>query len=263
LAKDFAPQSDQGFGTHKKRDHLKQSVDRLPALDRFYDVLRALRERLGGTRLLKNCSERLNWPKQGMYFFFEPGELRSTGEEPRVVRVGTHAVSEGSATTLWTRLRTHRGSLAGPHAGGGNHRGSIFRLHVGTALLTKENLRNEYPSWGKGSSAPKPVRDHEYPMERRVSTHICNMPFLWLKVEDQPSPNSMRAYLERNAIALLGNCRMLRTQQAIDPPSAAWLGRYCENVFVRESGLWNVNHVDGEAWDAAFLDELERLIEKS
>jgi hypothetical protein len=98
-----------------------------------------------------------------MYFFFEPGQLRSTGEEPRVVRGGTHAVSEGSTTTLWTRLRTHRGSLAGRHAGGGNHRGSIFRLHVGTALLAKEGLRNQYPSWGQGSSAPKPLRDHTIP----------------------------------------------------------------------------------------------------
>jgi hypothetical protein len=89
------------------------------------------------------------------------------------------------------------------------------------------------------------------------------MPFLWLTVEDRPSAHSMRAYLERNAIALLSNYGKLGTPHAIDPPSAAWLGHYCENAFVRESGLWNVNHVDRKAWDTAFLNELERLIQKS
>jgi hypothetical protein len=86
------------------------------------------------------------------------------------------------------------------------------------------------------------------------------MPFLWLTVEDQPSPNSMRAYLERNAIALLGNYGRSETQHTIDPPSATWLGHYCENAFVRESGLWNVQHVDERHWDADFLDKLEAHI---
>ena len=74
-------------------------------------------------------------PRRGVYFFFEPGELREDGRTPRVVRVGTHAVSAGSRTTLWTRLRDHRGHVIGRHVGGGNHRASIFRRHVGSALL--------------------------------------------------------------------------------------------------------------------------------
>jgi hypothetical protein len=69
---------------------------------------------------------------RGVYFFFEGGELRSqSGSGGLVVRIGTHAVSVGSKSTLWGRLAQHRGSLSG----NGNHRGSIFRLWVGSALL--------------------------------------------------------------------------------------------------------------------------------
>jgi hypothetical protein len=44
--------------------------------------------------------------------------------------VGTHALTATSQVTLWGRLRQHRGHLAGPHPGGGNHRASVFRRHV-------------------------------------------------------------------------------------------------------------------------------------
>ena len=71
----------------------------------------------------------MDWPKRGVYFFFKPGETRRDGT-PRVVRVGTHALKTGSGTSLWDRLSKHRGNLAGRSPGAGNHRGSIFRLHV-------------------------------------------------------------------------------------------------------------------------------------
>lgn len=70
-------------------------------------------------------------------FLFESGEFRKTEPfESRIVRVGTHAVSEGSSSNLWNRLRTHRGGVEL----GGNHRGSIFRLHVGKSIIAKRNL---------------------------------------------------------------------------------------------------------------------------
>ena len=86
---------------------------------------------------------------------------------------------------------------------------------------------------------------------------IGSMPFLWLAIDDEPGPDSMRAYVERNAIALLSNYE----KHALDPPSRSWLGHYCDKEKIRASGLWNSNHV-GEIYDPAFLDELERLIER-
>lgn len=69
----------------------------------FYALLDMLANRLGGTRHLSTCTGRDIWPSHGVYFFFEPGELRIDGK-PRVVRVGTHGLRSTSRTTLWKRL---------------------------------------------------------------------------------------------------------------------------------------------------------------
>ncbi len=83
------------------------------------------------------------------------------------------------------------------------------------------------------------------------------MPFTWLSVPDEPGPESLRGSIERNTIALLSNC----SGPEINPPSEDWLGRYCDRERVRESGLWNSNHVN-ELYDPAFLDMFEDLISK-
>ena len=215
-------------------------MDRLDDLSRFYAILATLEHRLGGKRLLAACDGRMHWPQRGVYFFFEPGEIRThSGKGPRVVRVGTHALTSSSRTTLWNRLSQHQGTLKG---GGGNHRGSIFRLHVGTALIK----RDVWPqvivgTWGKESSAGTAVRQAEQPLEQAVSQHIRQMPFLWLVVEDAPSSDSLRGVIERNAIALLSNYNTM--DKPLDPPSTNWLGHWADREAVKRSGLWNVNHV--------------------
>jgi hypothetical protein len=222
---------------------------------RFYRILAALESRLGGARTLAEADGRMGWPQRGVYFFFEPGEYRTTsGAGPRVTRVGTHALKVGSRTTLWQRLSQHQGNLRGTTPGGGNHRGSVFRLHVGTALIRRDNWPEAVSAtWAVGSSAPRSTRDREQPLEKAVSRHIRSMPFLWLGVEDDPGPSSLRGYLERNAIALLSNYGA--QGDPIDAPSPAWLGQWAASPAIRSSGLWNVNHVD-EPYDPAFLDVL-------
>jgi hypothetical protein len=205
----------------------------------------------GGPRALADCSGRLGWPRRGVYFFMEPGEVRSeSGAGPRIVRVGTHALTEGSGTTLWSRLKQHRGQQK---TGGGNHRGSIFRLIIGTAILARNG--HDLPSWGSGNNAPAAVRAAEHALECEVSEVICAMPFLWLAIDDEPGAESLRGYIERNSIALLSNFE----KEPLDPPRSGWLGHSCNRERVRRSGLWNQNHVD-EAYDAAFLGSFERLI---
>lgn len=199
-------------------------------------------------------SQRRAWVGQsgGVYFFFEPGEMRTTsGTGPRVVRVGTHALKSGSKSTLWKRLRQHRGTLSGNYPGGGNHRGSIFRLHVGTALINKHGLSGRATETrGDGSSAGTAIRKREYPLEKAVSQYIRSMPFLWIAVEDEAGPGSLRGEIERNAIALLSN---YNADRPIDPPSEKWLGRWATNEAIERSGLWKVNHVE-EDYNPAFLE---------
>jgi hypothetical protein len=224
---------------------------RITDLQKFYSVLAVLEQKLGGMRTLQTCTARLRWPQRGVYFFMEKEENRSTsGSGLRIVRVGTHALKEGSETKLWTRLSQHRGQ---EKAGGGNHRGSIFRLIVGTALIARHGY--EFPTWGAGNNAPAEVRANESALEREVSKVIGVMPFLWLAIDDEPRAESLRGDIERNAIALLSNFG----KPAIDPPSAGWLGHLCNRERVRKSGLWNSNHVD-ERYDPAFLGRMEHLV---
>jgi hypothetical protein len=227
------------------------SKKRLEDLIAFYTLLEALERKLGGARKLADCTGRMNWPKRGVYFFRENGEQRSdTGEGPRVVRIGTHGLKARGRATLWSRLSGHRGNI---RSGGGNHRGSIFRLIVGTALLSGDE--HVCPTWDDRGSADREIRASEIRLERAVSSIIREMPFLWVAIDDDPSPASMRGRIERNSIALLSNFK----RTPLDPPSSHWLGNLCDRDRVRLSGLWNQNHVD-EDYDPSFLDDLERLV---
>jgi hypothetical protein len=233
-------------------------------LDRFYGLLDDLARQVGGARKLKNCTGYMDWPDRGVYFFLEPGETRESSDRMRVTRVGTHAVSEGSSTSLWDRLKQHYGTGSGSsdHPHGGAHRGSVYRKRVGEAIIEKHDLHDDYPDWDERWSSidreRSEVRDEEYILERRVSTYIREQPFLPVALDDEPSADSDRASLERNAIALLSNVE----ERSIDPRGDGWLGRYSRSREIRDSGLWNVNHV-GERYDEGSLDLLERAVDET
>lgn len=227
-------------------------MDRLRDLERLYELVDECVRRSGGRRCLAECTGGMGWPRRGVYFFFEAGEVRrETGSGPRIVRVGTHALKAASQTTLWSRLSQHRGARS---TGTGNHRGSIFRLLVGQALIQRDGVT--CPTWGTGSSAPSAVRMKERPLEQAVSLHLGQLEVAWLEVDDEAGPGSLRGLIERNAIALLSNCRRL----PFDPPSDAWLGLSCPRPLVAGSGLWNQNHVT-EDYDPVFLARFTSLLE--
>ena len=227
------------------------TIERELHLKQFCELLVLLEQKLGGALKLSQCNGRMEWPQRGVYFFREPGEICThTGDGPRIVRVGTHALKRRAGTRLWSRLSQHRGPV---RSGGGNHRGSIFRLIIGTSLIEREGY--EVRTWGKGSSAPRDIRQGEELLEKAVSKVIGEMPFLWLAINDEAGPESLRGYIERNSIALLSNFE----KAPLDPPSGSWLGHFCNRERVKASGLWNQNHVD-ERYDPAFLNTLDRLI---
>jgi hypothetical protein len=235
---------------------------RVDALSRFYGLLNIQSAKIGGPVALSRL-DFTRLPQRGVYFFFEAGEVRSNSSNaPRVVRVGTHALTLGAKSTLGGWLRQHRGSSHG----GGNHRGSIFRLIVGRALIACGEAP-ACPSWGvKGDARSAALAlgmdlnelcHQERPLEQAVSKVIGAMPVLWLDVPDLPSPGSLRGTIEQGAIALLSNA--LCSDNPSDLPSLGWLGRHSDRPKVRASGLWNQNHVD-ETYNESFLDQLEKLV---
>lgn len=211
---------------------------RREAFDRMYRLLDELDDRYGPPRRLAESRSQTGWPDAGVYFFYETGEVRESGE-PRVVRVGTHRLTETSRATLWGRLGQHRGS----GDGGGNHRGSIFRLHVGTALLASGEYPEAETTW-RVKKPPPEARDRERRLERAVSQYIGAMPFRHVEVADRFD----RATIESGAIGLLSNCR----RTAIDAASPAWLGHHADHADVRQSHLWNVRDVKN-SWSDGWL----------
>ena len=227
-------------------------------LDDFYELLNELRAQTGGPRTLEECTGSMNWPKRGVYFFFEEGEIRADGSA-RTVRVGTHALGVGARSTLWGRLAQHRGNVGGMLAGGGSHRGSVFRLHVGASLLRRDgDPAGIGGTWGKGSSADRITRESEYLLEQRVSEYIGRMLFLWIGVDDEPGPLSERSLIERGAISLLS----ARSNPQADSASANWLGNFSDRSAIASSGTWNVNHVD-DPRQPRLLDAMARWIHQT
>ena len=237
---------------------------------RFYSLLAQIEEKVGGRRRLAECDGGMDWPERGVYFFFEPGERRRDSEDgDRIVRVGTHALKTGAVSTLWKRLDQHRGRAG---AGVGSHRSSVFRGLVGRALAARGDCELP-PTWRSANEDPRTkngmtsavarrfgltraeVLASEADLEGRVSDYIGRMPFLWLGVPDAAGPESARGRVERGAIGLLSHY----STPAEDPPSVHWLGHHSDRERIRESGLWNSQHVD-KPYDPAFLDEMERLI---
>ena len=167
-------------------------MNRIADLVRFYALIDRLSSRLGETRTLANLRSSRDWPRRGVYFIFEPGEIRhESGEGLRIVRVGTHALGDGSRSTLRQRLGQHRGG----DTGRGNHRGSIFRLLVGQALLARGDLP-PCKSWGIKDDIAKAagalgmertaIAAEEAPIEKAVSRYLSTMPCFWIAVDDEP-----------------------------------------------------------------------------
>jgi len=218
----------------------------------FYALLGQLAEILGGPRCLRDCDGADGWPRQGVYFFFEPAEVRAGGGD-RVVRVGTHALTATSQASLWGRLRQHRGEVGGLRPGGGNHRASVFRRHVGAALIRREGLPGELRESWLDRHGPRPGSEEaEARVEQAVSRHIGGMPFLWLGVPDRAG----RGFIERNSIAL-ASC----LADGLDQPSTGWLGRAAERTEIRQSGLWNVEHIRHRP-EPGFAGLLSQLVQQ-
>ena len=224
-------------------------------LQLFYETMQELDSKIG-KHYLAECSNRMNWPYQGVYFFFEPGEYRDNGQEMRVVRVGVSNPPRNQQSGLWDRLRQNRGTIAGKMSGGGNHRISDFRTLVGSALARRDNI--PCPTWEDMQQSNTKIRQAEHPLEARVSEVICSMPFLWVSTDRSKNPALTRQYIKNNAIALLSNYQRPPRDKASD----GWLGLYCQNRLVRLSGLWHTDYV-ADNYDPVFLNLLKKLLKAS
>jgi len=249
----FAPM--QGLSLGNRLTFLNQSIHihkRRAAIVRSYEMFGHLAKIVGLNQLREVLANDI--PKQGVYFFFDDAEpTKFSTTVPRLVRIGTHGVSAGSSATLRNRLRTHLGT----RTGAGNHRASVFRLHVGRAIIERDGLQQRYPNWGKGQSASRDIADQEAPLELQVSEYIGNLRVLFIPVLDIAGTGSMRATMERQFISMF-----TENMCAIEKSSPSWLGRFSDKASIRDSGLWNVRDVGGE-YDLKFVPLLDGLFKRN
>jgi len=160
-----------------------------------------------------------NLPLKGIYFFYEDGEMCSHTGKHRIVRVGIH----GERSSLRKRLMQHYRL---------NREGSVFRKHLGSALLKKAGVvDNEIREWNKKRRS---LRWAEFKDTEREVSKLLRSKFFFrvVSVED---PNE-RKRLEVKLIATLASCPSCK-------PSDSWLGQFAWNEKVKRSGLWNSNFV--------------------
>ncbi len=177
---------------------------------------------------------RLDVPANGIYLLYETGETASDDESTidRIVRAGTHTGEDRMARRI------------GAHVAGDRRR-SAFRLHLGAALLARDNPADpRLAAWlGDQQTAMPEVEAAVTAVVRSQFTVAC------IPVPDKAD----RLALERGIVALLA-------QHPLAPPSETWLGRHASPAEIRRTGLWNTQHVNADPLTRKQLARIEALI---
>ena len=221
-------------------------------LNRLYSVLGPLETRFGYSHLGDDPAA-MHLPERGVCFFFEPNEFRRASQsEKRIVHVGANGVSKDADHSLEKRIRQYQGGTGGA----GRHRGCVFRSHVGSAIIRRKGLEQQFPEWGKSKSPAARELSAEKELEITVSAYIRQMQVLCVAIDDAAGPQSDRASVKRNVIALLSAQSAFR-----DASSDKWLGRSSPRGKINSSGIWNLNHV-GDKFDPQLFAMLSNYVGK-
>lgn len=161
----------------------------------------------------------------GIYLVFEVGEVGHGGE--RVVRVGSHT----GAGNLFARLREHVTA---------NKDRSIFRKNIGRAILSRAgdpflddwdldltSNANRLKFAGRVDSAKQTA------VEAQVTNYVKEK--MTFTVIPMPDPKTALS-LERLIIGTLSACGECKA-------SPDWLGSRSPKAKIRESGLWQEQHL--------------------
>jgi hypothetical protein len=180
----------------------------------------------------------------GLYFFYEKGEISRHAPDGRIVRIGNHPRSQD---TLKRRLRMH-------YSGGKN--GSVFRKFLGGAIIRRMDPSSPclQPHPGKGHWEKQDMHPCENcrSIENQVTQILkTNFWFRCIEIREQ----ELRNTFEKKLIATVSLCPVCK-------PSEGWLGKFAYSDNVQESGLWNSDHVfeKQEILNDVELAKLEQII---
>jgi len=192
-------------------------------------------------------------PRNGIYFFYETGELGGHNRNTfRIVRIGTHKKGNFRSRIMEHYLFNEVKMNFDKDRSKPSDR-SIFRKNIGRALLHKDNdeylqiwdidftIRRNRESFGCQRDIDK---------EKRIESVITEIIrerffFRYIVMESQMERMGSRG-LESSLIGTVASCKVCK-------PSANWLGNYSPKQQLMDSGLWLVQHLK-----AGRIDENEK-----
>jgi hypothetical protein len=200
-------------------------------------------------------------PNDGIYFFYEQGECSGhISAKPRIVRVGTHRNGNFRSRIAEHFLLDER-KMAFTEDQSRPHDRSIFRCHIGRALLNKAH--DPYLSVWSMNFTKRETRDTKRHL-RDISKEVAieevtgilrqKFSFRFIEIADQMQRMGKQG-LEGALIGTLASCPQCT-------PSDSWLGRGSPTVQIRESGLWLVQHLRDDPLSSAQMELIAAVIGK-
>lgn len=213
--------------------------------------------------LVKFPFHRETLPSNGIYFFFEEGEIWGHGApKPRIVRVGTHR--EGN---FRSRIAEHYvfndRAMSFDRDRPAPHDRSIFRKNIGRALLSRDG--DDYLKvWDQcfTSKTDKLAYAHlrDIDKEKRLETEITRIlretfSFRYISLDGQERRMGDQG-LEKALIGTVGHCEKCG-------PSPEWLGRHSPVMKIRESGLWLSHYLKASPITETDKQTIQEAVSKS
>ena len=179
-------------------------------------------------------------PYNGLYFFYEKGEVWGHGGgQLGIVRVGTH--NDGNFRSrmsehflLNERKMDFDAETSAPHDR------SIFRKHIGRALLNRDD-ETYLEIWDKDFMVRRNIRNYGHlrniAKEKKIEREVTDIlqkkfSFRFISVAGQRK----RKDLEKRLIGTLAQCNLCQA-------STRWLGHHSPKKQIREYGLWLIQHL--------------------
>lgn len=202
-------------------------------------------------------------PSDGIYFFYEEEEFWGHGgRKQRIVRVGTCR-----AGNFQKRINDHyvlnENKLVVDRNKPAPKDRSIFRKNIGRAILAK-NMDAYLEIWDIDFTLLENRRKFQHlrdiNKERDLEAEISKIlrekfSFRFIAVNEglkHIGAGSLEAYL----IGTISGCSLCK-------PSVGWLGNYSPKKEIRNSGLWQVQHLGGNNLGKDEVRMLKRLIEET
>lgn len=198
-------------------------------------------------------------PLNGIYFFYEEGEVVKNSENSkRIVRIGTHKGDNFRNRISEHYLFNEKKMLFNAMQPAPKDR-SIFRKHIGRALLNEDKDNRDYLDVWDIDFLKRIKRekfgyrrdiDKEKKLEEKITRILRNLfSFRFIIIKDQNDRMGSKG-LEKALIGTVANCSHCYA-------SSEWLGRHSPKKKIRDSGLWQIQHLKADG----LTDDQQHIIE--